>query len=98
MPLMAAKTREFFPMATETLRFIQGGFHPVMFIQKIRAMVRRFQRGNVVMALLAGERRIDLAVANQAVGHKRKHVGARNILRLLNPMVATRAAVGSIQM
>ena len=93
---MAAKTRELFPMAARTLCFVQRGFHPVMFIQKIRAMIRRFQRGNVVMALLAGERRIDLAMANQAVGHKRKHGGARNILRLLNPMMATRAAVGRI--
>ena len=55
-------------MATGAVRFIQRGFHPIMFIEEIMAVIDRFQRRNVVVALFAGKRRVDFVVANQAIG------------------------------
>ena len=47
------------------------------------AVIYGFQRGNVVVALFAGKRRVDFVVANKAVGHQRKDARRRDILRLL---------------
>ena len=85
-------------MATGAVRFIQRGFHSIMSIEEIMAVIDRFQRGNVVVALFAGKRRVDFVVANQAIGHQRKDARRRNILRLLDTVMAAGATVGGAQM
>ena len=85
-------------MATGAVRFIQRGFHPIMFIEEIMAVIDRFQRRNVVVALFAGKRRVDFVVANQAIGHQREHARRRDILRLLDTVMAAGATVGGVEM
>ena len=85
-------------MATCTVRFIQRGFHSIMFIEEVRAVVGRFQRGNIVVTFFAGKRGIDFVVADQAIGHLREYAGGRDILGLLDPVVAPRATVGGVEM
>ena len=62
--LMASKTRKLPSVATGAVRFIQRGFHSIVFIEEVRAVVGRFQRGNVVVTLLAGKWGVDLVVAD----------------------------------
>ena len=85
-------------MATGAVRFIQRGFHSIMFIEEIMAVIYRFQRRNVVVALFAGKRRIDFVVANQAIGHQREQARRRDILRLLDTVMAAGATVGGAKM
>ncbi len=85
-------------MATGAVRFIQRGFHSIMFIQEVMAVIDRFQHGNVVVALFAGKRRVDFVVANQAIGHQREDARWRDILRLLDTVMAAGATVGGVEM
>ena len=85
---MAAQAGKLPSVATGAVRFIQRGFHSIVFIEEVRAVVGRFQRGNVVVTLLAGKRGVDFVVTDQAVGHLREDAGGCDILGLLDAVVA----------
>jgi hypothetical protein len=68
-----------------------------MGLQKLRRMVRRPQFGAGAVALLATERQLDLAVANQTIGHLRQ-VGAAHGVGSVNAAMAGEAGVGAVQL
>src|ERR1035438_6535352 len=60
-------------------------------------MIHRLQRGALFVAELATERRIDLVVADQAIGHLRE-VGFGERRRLLHAAMAGAAGIAAVEM
>src|SRR5438270_354054 len=94
---MATQAGKFPAVTNRTSCFIQIRVLPVMRVDEIRRVVRRLQRRALGMAELATEWRVDLVMADQAVGHLRE-IGFRERGRLLHPAMTGSAGVDTIQM
>src|SRR5262245_545116 len=94
---MASQTCELPPVAYGAGFLVQPGVLSVVHIEKPRSMIRRLERGSSLVAELATEGRVDLAMTDQAVGHLRQ-IRFRQSSRLLHSPMARGAWVAAVQM
>lgn len=77
---------------------LHDSFRGVAILEAVIVMIGRLQTGPLgIVTLCATERRIDLVVADQAVGHLR-HIGIADPLRRIDPPMTRETGVGGIQM
>jgi len=84
------------PVTNRARLHIQARLLVGMRVQKTRHMAGWFQLGSLGMTERATIRRINLVVANQAIGHLR-HVGLTHRIRLLKPAMTSHARIRGIQ-
>ena len=93
---MASQTVEFPPVAYRAAGLVETQLAARVRVQKIGRMAGRFQVGALGVAEFATVRRIDLAVAHQAIGHLR-HVGVGYMIRRIDSPMARQAGVRGIE-
>ena len=94
---MASHACELAAVADGAGCFVELGVSAVVRVEKIRRVIGRLERRALGVAELATEGIVDLAMADQAVGHLRK-IRAGQHGRLLHAAVAGSARVAAIEM
>ncbi len=94
---MAAQAAESPSVADRACRLVELGVGTRVGFQKLRGMIGRPQFGIGPMALLATEGQLDLAVADQAIGHLRQ-VGTAHGVGRLDTAMAGEAEVRAVQL
>lgn len=74
-----------------TGRPIQFRFLAAVLVDEMRSVIGGLKRRDIIVAFLTGERRVDFAVADEAIRHLGKYLCHRDILGMFNTMVAAGA-------